>query len=290
MLAESPLVGQATEKALSAIRKCDGDGARVESADFPDFPGAKAVGSFVYCPKRPLLFRSVVKLRLLSKEQIKPSRHDLALAGNMEAMPKEVSVPSKALALAQEALARAMEFTSILDSLSLALGNAMSGSIPEPAMSPEQAVPVLLQAVDSVAQNLMNVLSGAYVNSLLVQRDALLKRSTLPPSFKASLRAAPVSAEGLFGSVAKAAVEESAKRTTDQAFAAIARQGKRPQFYQSQSGSQPKRPRTSGSYSARKEAKGSKHAGRPFSYGRGRGRGAYGGPAPKKPSKGVSPL
>jgi hypothetical protein len=156
-------------------------------------------------------------------------------------------------------------------------------------MSEEQALPVLLQAVDALVQKLATVLSGAYVNSLLIQMDALLKRSRLQPAFQASLRAVPVSAQGLFGSCAKAAVEESTKRTTDQAFAAIARQGKRPQFFQNQPA---KRSRWSGSVADRKGSQQVKPQGRPFRQFSGRGRGGrrsnVGAPV-KRQSKGVSP-
>jgi hypothetical protein len=83
-------------------------------------------------------------------------------------------------------------------------------------------------------QRLAHIVSGAYVNSLLVQRDSLLAKSSLQAAFKSWLRSVPVSPLSLFGDCAKAAVDESAKRTTDLAFASIARQGKRPQAFSAQ--------------------------------------------------------
>jgi hypothetical protein len=284
-LVESPLIFEAMEKALSSIRRCDIDDARAPSEEFLDFPSAKGIGSFLSVPKRGSLFNSAVKLKVLPRDKLKPSRHDWALSTGGDSMPKDVQVPAKALSLLQEALARALETTSILDSVSLALGNVVSGGVPDPALSVEQALPVLLQAVDALVQKQATLLSGAYVNALLVQRDVLLKRSSLQPAFKASLRAAPVSAEGLFGACAKAAVEESAKRTADQAFAAIARQGKRSQSFQSR---QAKRQKTSAPFAGRGDARPFKAPWRPGGQGRGARRASATAP-PKKQSKGVSP-
>jgi hypothetical protein len=108
-----------------------------------------------------------------------------------------------------------------LDSLSLALEKVASGVVPEPSMSTDQALSLLLQAVDQLAQKMAVSLSGAYVNSLLLKCDALLKRSSLQSAFKSSLLAVPISPHFLFCPCVKAAVEESGKRMTDEAFAAF---------------------------------------------------------------------
>jgi hypothetical protein len=286
-LVESPLILEETEKVLSKLRNCDFDGSRLDAASLPDFPAAQKLGSFVGCPKRKGLLRAPVKLGLLAKDRLRASRHDLALAGRVEVMPKEISVPTKAMASILELVSRSLELTSVLDSLSLALGKVCSGTVPESPMSSEQALPLLLQAVDQVAQSLASSLSGAYVNSLLTQRDALLKLSTLPTAFKSSLRAVPISSHSLFGPCAKLAVEEAAKRTTDEAFAAIARQGKRSQPAQSAPWPS-KKPKTSGSSSGFRNFQPS----RTYSNSRGRGRGSRGnarGAFSKRQSKGAHP-
>jgi hypothetical protein len=182
-------------------------------------------------------------------------------------------------------LARSLEFTSVLDSLSLALGNAVSGKVAETEMSAVQALPILLQALDYLVLKLAPCLEGAYVNSLLVQRDALLKLSSLQNAFKSALRVAQVSPLSLFGPCAKAAVEESAKRTSEEAFAALARQGKRKQHFQQRPA---KKPRASGSVSAGRDSRPFRPPSRPAWRGRGGRRPAHGAPS-KQPSKGVYP-
>jgi hypothetical protein len=117
-----------------------------------------------------------------------------------------------------------LEFTAVLDSLSWALGNAVSGKVTETEFSAVQALPILRQVL---VLKLAPCLAGADFNSLLVRRDALLNLSSLQTAFKSSFRAAQVSPLSLFGPCAKAVVEESGKRTSDGAFAALARQGKR---------------------------------------------------------------
>jgi hypothetical protein len=285
-LVESPLILEETEKALSKLRNCDFDASRQDSSELPDFPSAQKMGSFLSCPKRAGLFKAPVKLKLLPKERLRASRHDLALAGNLESMPKELSVPTRGLASLHEMLSRSLELVSVLDSLSLALGKVASGAVAGPSMSADQALPILLQAVDQLAQKMAVYLSGAYVNSLLLKRDALLKRSSLQSAFKSSLRAVAISSQSLFGPCAKAAVDESAKRTTDEAFAAIARQGKRSQPARSQPA---KRPRFSGAFSGSKDSYSFRTPSRPFGRGRGRGSRRPSGGTPAKQSKGGNP-
>jgi hypothetical protein len=93
----------------------------------------------------------------------------------------------------------------------------------------------LLQALGYLVLKLVPCLAGAYVSSLLVQRDAPLKLSLVQTVFKSSWRAAHGSPLSLFGPCAKAAVGGSAKRTSDEALAALARQGKRKQRFQQHS-------------------------------------------------------
>jgi hypothetical protein len=287
-LVESPLIFEETEKALAKIRNTDFDGARLDADEMPDFPAAQKIGTFLACPKRGGMFKAPVKLSLLPKDKMRPSRHDLALAGRLEAMPKELAVPYKAMAAIQEMLARSLELTSVLDSLSLTLGKVFSDDFPDPSMPSEQALQLLLQAVDKLVQKLAGSLSGAYVNAILVQRDALLKRSSLHSALRSSLRAVPISSQGLFGSWAKLAVDESAKRTTDEAFAAIARQGKRSLPAQTFRNESFKRPRFAGSVSGRRDARPFKASDRSSGSGRGSRRPFKRAPA-KKQSKGAYP-
>jgi hypothetical protein len=167
--------------------------------------------------------------------------------------------------------------------VSLALGNVVSRGVPDPALSVEQVLPVLLQAVDALVQKQATLLSGAYVNVLLVQRDVLLKRSSLQAAFKASLRAAPVSAEGC---LALALRPPWRSRPNGRQFRHLRRSHAkaRAQSFQSR---QAKRQTTSAPFASRGDARPFKAPWRPGGQGQGARRASATAPS-KKQSMGVS--
>jgi hypothetical protein len=277
LVKESPLIGLSLDAALAQVRRESGVVSQESESALPDYPSALKAGVFLRCPARKGVFKKSFSFDRLPATGLSLSHRDRLLLRPGAAPPTELRLSWKSGLQMQALLARALEQVSLMDVVSASVGRAVAlmanPPLSESAVDPLSAAQDLMGVLSEVIESLSAVLSSSYVNVILALRDSVLASSAQPAHAKTALRAGDLSSSAVFGPAAKAASEELSKRTTEQAFAAFARQGtKRP--------SEPSR----FSSPAAKAAKGASSRFRFSQSGRGRGSSFQSRPFSPKPS------